>query len=328
MPINFFMLQANIVETIGHTPLVKLNRISAGLPATVAVKCEFFNPAGSVKDRIGAAMIADAEARGVLAPGATIIEPTSGNTGIGLAMVAAARGYRLILAMPESMSLERRRLLALLGAELVLTPASLGMAGAIARARKLLVATPGSWMPDQFSNPANPTAHERTTAQEIWQQTDGSVDILVAAVGTGGTFSGCMAGLRAHKPALECYAVEPAESPVISQTLAGEPPAPAPHKIQGIGAGFIPTNFHYLDAQGRPQINGALAVAGDEALAMARRLAREEGIMAGISSGANVCAAIRLAKRPENSGKYIVTFACDTGERYLTTELANEQISV
>jgi len=322
------MLQGNITETIAHTPLVKLNRISADLEATIALKCEFFNPAASVKDRIGAAMIADAEARGVLVPGATIIEPTSGNTGIGLAMVAAARGYRLILTMPESMSLERRRLLALLGAELVLTPASLGMAGAIARARKLLAATPDSWMPDQFSNPANPAIHERTTAQEIWQQTDGLVDILVSAVGTGGTFSGCMSGLRTHKPSLKCYAVEPAESPVIAQTLAGETPKPTPHKIQGIGAGFIPQNFHYLDAQGQSQMSGVLAVTGDEAISMARRLAREEGILAGISSGANVHAAIQLAKRPENRGKYIVTFACDTGERYLTTELANEQITV
>ncbi|MFZ4597264.1 MAG: cysteine synthase A [Terrimicrobiaceae bacterium] len=314
----------NIVETVGRTPLVKLNRVTAGLPATIALKCEYFNPLGSVKDRIGAAMIEDAEKRGVLTPDTIIVEPTSGNTGIALAFVAAAKGYRLILTMPETMSVERRTLLAMLGAKLVLTPGSEGMKGAIARAEAIVQETPGAWMPQQFNNPANPAIHEKTTAEEIWEDTDGAVDILVSAVGTGGTITGCVEALKKRKPTFQAIAVEPKDSPVISQTLAGQPVKPGPHKIQGTGAGFVPNNLHLKGANGEPQIVECIQVSNDDAFAMARRLAKEEGILGGISSGANVHAAIEIAKRPENAGKLIVTVACSTGERYLSTALAEE----
>ena len=308
----------SIIDTIGHTPLVRLNRITKDLPATIAVKCEFFNPLGSVKDRIGAAMIADAEAKGLLKEGTTIVEPTSGNTGIALAFVAAAKGYKLILTMPETMSVERRTLLAMLGAQLVLTPGSEGMKGAIARAEQILSETPNSWMPQQFNNAANPAIHSKTTAEEIWDDTDGKVDILVSAVGTGGTITGVAEALKARKPSFQAIAVEPKDSPVITQTRAGEPVKPGPHKIQGTGAGFVPGNLH-LEI-----VDEVLTVTNDEAFAMARRLAKEEGLLAGISSGANVHAAIELAKRPENAGKLIVTIGCSTGERYLSTALADE----
>ncbi len=314
----------SIVETVGHTPLVKLNRVAAGLPATILLKCEFFNPLGSVKDRIGMAMIEDAEKRGVLKKGTVIIEPTSGNTGIALAFVAAAKGYKIILTMPETMSLERRTLLAMLGAKLVLTPGTEGMKGAIAKAEQLAKETPNSWIPQQFENPANPEVHKKTTAEEIWSDTDGKVDILISAVGTGGTITGCVEVIKPRKASFQAIAVEPKDSPVISQTLSGQPLKPGPHKIQGTGAGFVPKNLHLKDSSGNPQIVECLQVTNDEAFAMARRLAKEEGILAGISSGANVVAAIEVAKRPENKGKIIVTFACSTGERYLSTPLAAE----
>ncbi len=314
----------NIVETVGRTPLVKLNRVTAGLEATVLLKCEFFNPLGSVKDRIGMAMIEDAERRGVLKPGTTIIEPTSGNTGIALAFVAAAKGYKIILTMPETMSLERRTLLALLGAKLVLTPGTEGMKGAIARAEQLAKETPGSWIPQQFENPANPAVHSATTGPEIWEDTDGAVDIFVAAVGTGGTITGVYEFIHPKKAGFTAIAVEPKDSPVITQTLKGEPVKPGPHKIQGTGAGFVPKNLHLKDAAGNPQIVEAVQVANDDAFAMARRLAKEEGLLVGISTGANVVAAIEVAQRPENKGKTIVTIGCSTGERYLSTALAAE----
>src|SRR4051794_28090805 len=234
----------NIVETVGHTPLVKLNKVTAGLPATILLKCEFFNPLSSVKDRIGMAMIEDAEIRGILTKETVIIEPTSGNTGIALAFVAASKGYKLILTMPETMSLERRVLLAMLGAKLVLTPGSEGMKGAIARAEELLANTPNAWMPQQFNNPANPEIHRTTTAEEIWDDTDGQVDIVVSAVGTGGTITGCVEIIKPRKASFQAVAVEPSDSPVISQTLKGEPIKPGPHKIQGTGAGFVPNNLH------------------------------------------------------------------------------------
>ncbi len=308
----------NVVETVGNTPLIKLNRVTEGVGATVALKCEFFNPLGSVKDRIGMAMIEDAEQRGVLKPDTTIIEPTSGNTGIALAFVAAAKGYKLILTMPETMSLERRTLLALLGAQLVLTPGPQGMKGAIAKAEELLAATPNSWMPQQFENAANPAIHAKTTAEEIWNDTDGKADILVAAVGTGGTITGVTRVLKERKPGFVGIAVEPEASPVISQTMAGEPVQPGPHKIQGTGAGFIPKN---LDIN---IVGECIKVSNDDAFAMARRIAREEGLLVGISTGANVHAALQVAARPENAGKLIVTIGCSTGERYLSTALADE----
>ena len=314
----------NIVETVGRTPLVKLNKVTDGAPATILLKCEFFNPLGSVKDRIGMSMIEDAEKRGVIKKDTVIIEPTSGNTGIALAFVAAAKGYKLILTMPETMSLERRTLLAMLGAKLVLTPGTEGMKGAIAKAEQLAKETPSSWIPQQFENPANPEIHKLTTAEEIWEDTDGKVDILVSAVGTGGTITGCVEVIKPRKASFQAVAVEPKDSPVISQTLAGQPLKPGPHKIQGTGAGFVPKNLHLKDSKGNPQIVECLQVTNDEAFAMARRLAKEEGILAGISSGANVVAAIELAKRPENKGKMIVTVACSTGERYLSTPLAAE----
>ena len=317
-------IYSNIVETVGRTPLVRLNKVTAGLDATIAIKCEFFNPLGSVKDRIGMAMIEAAEKDGTLKPDTIIVEPTSGNTGIALAFVAAAKGYRLILTMPETMSLERRTLLAMLGAKLVLTPGSEGMKGAIAKAEQILRETPNAWMPQQFNNPANPAIHSRTTAEEIWEDTNGQVDILVAAVGTGGTITGCVETIRPRKPSFQAIAVEPKDSPVISQTLAGQPIKPGPHKIQGTGAGFVPNNLHLKASDGTPQITECIQVSNEDAFAMARRLAKEEGILGGISSGANVWAAIQVAKRPENKGKLIVTVACSTGERYLSTPLADE----
>jgi cysteine synthase len=308
----------NVVETVGNTPLIKLNRVTDGAEATIALKCEFFNPLGSVKDRIGMAMIEDAEARGLIKPETVIVEPTSGNTGIALAFVCAAKGYKLILTMPETMSLERRTLLALLGADLVLTPGPQGMKGAIAKAEEILRETPHAWMPQQFENGANPAVHSRTTAEEIWNDTDGAVDILVSAVGTGGTITGVSRVLKERKASFLAVAVEPEASPVISQTLAGEPVQPGPHKIQGTGAGFVPKN---LDLE---VVSEVIKVSNEEAFAMARRIAAEEGLLVGISTGANVCAALQLAKRPENKGKLIVTIGCSTGERYLSTALADE----
>lgn len=308
----------SILGTVGKTPLVKLQRVAAGLPATIALKCEFFNPLGSVKDRIGAAMIAAGEKEGKITPKSTIIEPTSGNTGIALAFVAAAKGYRLILTMPESMSLERRTLLALLGAKLELTPATEGMKGAIARAEALAKEIPDSYIPQQFKNPANPAIHRQTTAEEIWNDTGGKVDILISAVGTGGTITGVAEVIKPRKKSFRAIAVEPQDSPVISQTRSGQPVKPGPHKIQGTGAGFVPDNLH-LDI-----VDEALTVSNDDAFAMARRICKEEGMLVGISTGANVHAALEVAKRPENKGKLIATIGCSTGERYLTTALAEE----
>ncbi len=308
----------NVLGTVGRTPLVKLQRISAGLPATVAVKCEFFNPLGSVKDRIGAAMIEAGEKEGKITPQTTIVEPTSGNTGIALAFVAAAKGYKLILTMPESMSLERRTLLALLGAKLELTPAAEGMKGAIARAEALAKEIPGSFIPQQFKNPANPAIHKKTTAEEIWSDTDGKVDIFISAVGTGGTITGVSEVIKTRKKSFQAIAVEPKDSPVITQTRAGQPVKPGPHKIQGTGAGFIPDNLH-LDI-----VDEVITVSNEDAFAMARRICKEEGMLVGISTGANVHVALEVAKRPENKGKLIVTVGCSTGERYLTTALADE----
>jgi cysteine synthase A len=309
---------SNILGTIGRTPLIKLNRVTNGAQAIVALKAEFFNPLGSVKDRIGAAMVEAAEREGLIGPNTQIIEPTSGNTGIALAFVAAARGYKLTLTMPESMSMERRTLLALLGAKLVLTPAKDGMKGAIARAEALHAEDPNSWIPQQFNNPANPEVHRRTTAIEIWDDTDGRIDIFVSAVGTGGTLTGVGEVIKARKPGFQAIAVEPADSAVISQTRRGEPVRPGPHKIQGTGAGFVPKNLN-LEI-----LDDVITVTNDEAINMARRLAIEEGILAGISTGANVHAALVAAARPENKGKLIVTVACSTGERYLSTALADK----
>jgi cysteine synthase len=314
----------DIVETVGRTPLVRLNKVASGIEATVLLKCEFFNPLGSVKDRIGMAMVQAAEQQGALKRGSVIIEATSGNTGIALAFVAAAKGYQLILTMPDTMSLERRTLLAMLGAKLVLTPGTEGMKGAMAKAEQLAKETANSWMPRQFDNPANPAIHQQTTAEEIWTDTDGKVDILVSGVGTGGTITGCVEAIKPRKPSFQAIAVEPKDSPVISQTLEGKPLQPGPHKIQGLGGGFIPRNLHLQDKKGNPQIIECIQVSNDDSFAMARRLAREEGILAGISSGANVWAALQVARRPENRGKMIVTIACSTGERYLSTPLAAE----
>ncbi|SDU06295.1 cysteine synthase A [Verrucomicrobium sp. GAS474] len=311
-------IHQNIVSTVGHTPLIKLNRITEGLDATIAVKGEFFNPLGSVKDRIGNAMVAAAEKEGILTPGTTIIEPTSGNTGIALAFVAAAKGYKLILTMPESMSLERRTLLALLGAQLVLTPAAEGMKGAIAKAEALNKEIPNSWIPQQFNNPANPAIHRATTAEEIWTDTDGKIDIFVSAVGTGGTITGVSEVIKERKKGFQAVAVEPKDSPVITQTRSGQPVKPGPHKIQGTGAGFVPKNLNLAI------VDDVVTVSNEDAIHTAQRLAKEEGILVGISTGANVWAAIQLAKKPENKGKLIVTVGCSTGERYLSTALAEE----
>ena len=314
----------DIVETIGRTPLVRLNKVTEGIGAEILLKCEFFNPLSSVKDRIGMAMIEEAEKSGRLTNDTVIIEPTSGNTGIALAFVAAAKGYKLTLTMPETMSLERRTLLAMLGAELVLTEGPKGMKGAIEKAHELASSTPNSWIPQQFENPANPEIHRQTTAEEIWEDTDGAVDIVVAGVGTGGTLTGCYEVLHPRKATFQAIAVEPEDSPVISQTLAGQELTPGPHKIQGTGAGFVPSNLHLKGENGTDQIKECIKVSNDDAFKMARRLAKEEGILCGISSGANVCAALEVAKRPENAGKTIVTIACSTGERYLSTPLAEE----
>ncbi|MHB1033395.1 MAG: cysteine synthase A [Pirellulales bacterium] len=302
----------NIVETTFNTPLVKLNRIVPPGHAAVLVKLEFFNPLSSVKDRIGRAMIETAERSGILTKETHIIEPTSGNTGIALAFVAAAKGYELTLTMPDSMSMERRALLGVLGARLVLTPAKDGMRGAILKAQELATSTPNSWIPQQFDNPANPEVHERTTGREIWEDTGGRVDMIVTGVGTGGTITGVTRYIRSKNPHFQAIAVEPADSPVIS---GGKP---GPHKIQGIGAGFVPKN---LDTS---LLSGVETVSNEEAITWARRLAREEGILGGISTGANVAAAIRVAGRPENSGKVIVTVAASCGERYLSTVLFEE----
>jgi cysteine synthase len=299
----------SIIETTFNTPVVKLNRIVPAGAGTVLVKLEFFNPLSSVKDRIGRAMIEAAEKDGILNADTQIIEPTSGNTGIALAFVAAAKGYHLTLTMPESMSLERRALLKVLGANLVLTPAKDGMKGAIAHAYELAASTPNSWIPQQFDNPANPEVHERTTGREIWDDTDGRADFIVAGVGTGGTITGVTRYIRSKNRNFRAIAVEPTDSPVIS---GGKP---GPHKIQGIGAGFIPKN---LDTS---LLSGVETVANEEAFSWARRLAREEGILGGISTGANVAAAVRVASRPENRGKVIVTIAPSFGERYLSTAL-------
>lgn len=308
----------NITTTVGRTPLIRLNRIAAGLPAALALKAEFKNPLGSVKDRIGRAMIEDAEKRGVLKPGGHIIEPTSGNTGIALAFVAAAKGYKITLTMPETMSLERRTLLALLGAELVLTPGPQGMKGAITKAEELAASSPGSWVPQQFNNPANPEVHRQTTAEEIWEDTAGQVDLFVAAVGTGGTITGVSEVIKARKPGFKAIAVEPAASPVITQTLNNEPIVPAPHKIQGTGAGFVPANLNLSI------LDEVIRVTNEDATATAQLLASQEGLLVGISTGANVWAALQVAARPENAGKLIVTIGCSTGERYLSTALADQ----
>jgi cysteine synthase A len=311
-------LYPDIISTVGRTPLIKVNRVAAGVDATIALKGEFFNPLGSVKDRIGIAMIAAAERDGILKPGTTIIEPTSGNTGIALAFVASAKGYKLILIMPESMSVERRTLLALLGAKLVLTPAQDGMKGAIKKAEDLNKEIADSWIPQQFNNPANPEIHRRTTAEEIWSDTDGKVDILVSAVGTGGTITGVSEVIKSRKKSFRSIAVEPKDSPVITQTRNGQPVKPGPHKIQGTGAGFVPKNLNLQI------VDDVITVSNEDAIVTARRLANEDGILAGISTGANVWAALQAAKRPENKGKLIVTIGCSTGERYLSTALAEE----
>jgi cysteine synthase A len=292
---------------IGNTPLVRLNRIAEGAGAEVLAKLESFNPLGSVKDRIGMAMIADAEEKGLLHKDSVVIEPTSGNTGVALAFVCASRGYRLILVMPDTMSLERRQILRILGAELVLTPGTEGMAGAVRKAEELTAATPNSFMPQQFKNPSNPEIHRLTTAEEIWRDTEGKVDILVSGVGTGGTITGVSEVIKARKPGFRAVAVEPAASPVLSGRQ------PGPHKIQGIGAGFVPAVLR------TELIDEIIKVSNEDAGATTVRLAREEGILAGISSGAAAWAALQVARRPESRGKIIVVILPDTGERYLST---------
>jgi len=305
----------SVTELIGHTPMVYLNRLGRDLPGRVALKLESRNPGASVKDRIGLAMIEAAERAGRIRPDTILLEPTSGNTGIALAMVAASRGYRLTLTMPETMSLERRKLLAAFGAQLVLTPGAEGMPGAIRRAEELARADPRYLVLQQFANPANPEAHRRTTAEEIWTDSEGRVDVLVAGVGTGGTLTGVAAVLKARRPDLRAVAVEPADSPVLS---GGKP---GPHKIQGIGAGFVPEVLE------RGLIDEILAVRHEDAGATARRLAREEGVLVGISAGANAWAALRVAARPESAGQLVVTIGCDTGERYLSTWLWEEPVA-
>ncbi|MBA2226605.1 MAG: cysteine synthase A [Thermogemmata sp.] len=312
----------DITQTIGHTPLVRLRRVVGNTKATVLGKLENFNPLWSVKDRIGVAMIDAAEKAGKITPETIIIEPTSGNTGIGLAFTCAARGYKLMVTMPESMSLERQRLLKAFGAKVVLTPRELGMRGAVAEANRIfeeLGGEPRAFMPQQFKNPANPEIHRRTTAEEIWRATNGQIDILVSGVGTGGTITGCGEVLKARKPSVRCIAVEPAASPVITQHLVQGIPKdqvkPGPHKIQGIGAGFIP------DVLNVSIIDEVMTVTDEEAFEMARRLAKEEGMLCGISCGAAAAAAVKVAQRPENAGKVIVVILPDLGERYLSTAL-------
>jgi len=299
----------DMTELIGRTPLVWLSKIGQDCRAKIAGKLEFFNPASNVKDRIGVSMILDAERRGKIKPGTVIVEPTSGNTGIALAWVAAARGYKLILTMPESMTTERRKILELLGAKLVLTPAEEGMTGAINKASEILKETEGAFMPQQFKNPANPQIHRETTAEEIWKDTDGLVDIFVAGVGTGGTITGVGEVLKSRKPSVEIVAVEPSASPVLS---GGRP---CPHMIQGIGAGFVP------DVLNMEVVDEIVQIGNQEAFSMAKRLAKEEGILSGISSGAAVAAAVKVARRKANAGKLVVVVLPDTGERYLSTEL-------
>jgi cysteine synthase A len=303
---------SDITETVGNTPLVKINKLSEGLSATILAKLEFFNPLSSVKDRIGVAMIEDAEKRGVLKKGSVIIEPTSGNTGIALAFVAAARGYKLILTMPDTMSAERRQLLKILGADIVLTDGAKGMIGAVEKAEELVKKTKNSFMPQQFNNPANPEIHRKTTAVEIWNDTDGEVDIFVAGVGTGGTITGVGEALKEKKPSVKIVAVEPEDSPVLS---GGKPGA---HKIQGIGAGFVPAVLNMK------MIDEIIKVSNEDAGDIARKLARQEGILAGISCGAAMWAALELAKRKESAGKTIVALLPDTGERYLSTWVYKE----
>ena len=300
-----------LTELVGNTPLLELTKFNEkrDLQATIIAKLEYFNPAGSVKDRVALAMIEDAEAKGILQPGATIIEPTSGNTGVGLAFVSSAKGYHLILTMPDTMSVERRNLLKALGAKVVLTPGAEGMKGAIAKAEELQASTPGSWIPQQFKSPANPAIHVKTTGEEIWRDTDGKVDIFVAGVGTGGTVSGVGVALKQHNPQIKIVAVEPASSPVLSGGKSG------PHKIQGIGAGFVPDNFNAA------VIDEVLTIENDEAILASRQVAHSEGLLVGISSGAALAGAVRLAQRPENKGKTIVALLPDTGERYLSTVL-------
>lgn len=302
----------DMTELVGRTPMVFLNRLVAGLPGRIAVKLESFNPASSVKDRIGLSMVETAEREGRLEPGSVIVEATSGNTGVALAYVGAVKGYRVILTMPDTMSVERRRLLQAFGAELHLTPGPEGMNGAVAAAEKIVAQTPGAIMARQFENPANPAIHRATTAEEIWTDTNGEVAVFVAGVGTGGTVSGVGAGLKAHNPDVRVVAMEPAESPVIS---GGNP---GPHRIQGIGAGFVPSNFD------RDVVDEVLTVNAEDATETARRLAKEEGILCGVSAGANVRAALRLAEREENRDLLIVTVICDTGERYLSTWLFDD----
>ena len=299
----------SITELVGRTPLLQLNRYGKGLPATLLAKLECMNPAGSAKDRVGLYMILDAEARGILQPGATIIEPTSGNTGVGLAAAAACKGYRVVLTMPESMSMERRALLRAYGAELVLTPAAEGMSGAIAKANELAQATPGSFVPGQFDNPANPEAHRQTTGPEIWEDTEGRVDIFVAGVGTGGTITGVGEYLKEQNPAVQVVGVEPADSPVLS---GGKP---GPHGLMGIGAGFVPS------ALNTDIYDEIIRVTSEEAYAAGRAMAQQEGVLVGITSGAALHAASLLAQRPENQGKTIVVLLPDTGERYLSTPM-------
>jgi cysteine synthase A len=308
----------DILGTIGRTPLVKIGRI-IDAPATVYAKCEFFNPLSSVKDRIGASMIAAGERDGKITRQTTIIEPTSGNTGIALAFVCAAKGYKLTLTMPESMSVERRAILKAHGASLVLTPAAEGMKGAVAAAERLVGETPNSFMPQQFNNPANPEIHRQTTAMEIWEQTDGKADVLVSGIGTGGTITGCGEVLKSKKPSFKCYAIEPEASPVITQTREGQPLQPGKHMIQGIGAGFIPKVLN-LDV-----IDDVERVSNEDAIAWARKAARLEGLFCGISSGAALCAADRVARKPENKGKTIVVVLPSGGDRYLSTPLFAEE---
>ncbi len=307
-------LHNDITEAVGNTPLVRINRIIRSA-ATVYAKLEFFNPLASVKDRIGVSMIEDALERGRITAQTQVIEPTSGNTGIALAFVCAAKGLRLTLTMPESMSVERRAVLRALGAEVVLTPAGEGMKGALKRAEELVAVTPNAFMPQQFKNPANPEIHRKTTAEEIWKDTDGKVDTLVAGVGTGGTITGVAELIKQRKPEFRCVAVEPVHSPVITQTRAGRPPQPGPHKIQGIGAGFIPEVLN-LDV-----IDEVVTVGNEDAFAWAQRAAKEEGILCGISSGAALCAADQVSRRPESTGKLIVVVLPSFGERYLSTPL-------